>query len=366
VAQSDEKSRGGSVREASRLSATLGSEPSGGYAYHDKGRVDRVERVERVRPPPRHEDAVPTPQAASHAPKERSFARTLVGGMTIQEALAGRVAAAGQAAANDQARPSARGSWPPMPHVPSDLVGSMDYDDEPSGVSLRETQPGTRAPSRVAPPPEVVSGRLPSSNPPAVAGGAIWQAMPSVVEQPEAAARLTPDPAASLAQDAGRLTSEPARLTPDPVRNSPAPFRPSIAELEAQHAHHYGDARVLAYEALVERNDWEQILERLNAESSLSPTLQLLKIVARRETLKGDEPRESAQLTQQAIACMAQILRLPEASPTALVLGKRVLRKNPSWTKAEARTSRGVSMAIVVSGLSIGAGIGWLITRLLF
>lgn len=338
MAHSDDKSPGSSVREASRLRATLGSEPSGGYAYHDQGRVDRVERAR----PTRGEEVV-APQATSHATKERGFARTPVGGVTIHEALAERPEVAASAA-NDQARPSARGSWPPMPHVPSDLFGSMDYDDEPSGINLRETQPGPRAGSRARPSP-TPTAELSSSNPPAVAGGAIWQAMPSVVELSENLA--TPEP------------------TPEPARAGPVPFRPSLAELEAEHSHRYRDPRVLGYEALVERNDWDQVYERLNRESDLSPTLQLLKIIARRETLKGDEKGESAQLTQQAIACVAQILGLPEASPTALVLGKRVLRKIPGWTKAEAATP-GMSVAIVLSGLSIGVGIGWLLTRLLF
>lgn len=340
------------MREASRLRATLGSEPSGGYAYHDKGRVDRVERVERVRPARIEESLAPQPL---HTPRERAVARPLPGGLTLEEA-GGRPALSASTLppANDQARPSARGSWPPMPHVPSDLVGSMDYEDEPSGINLRETQPGVRArrpspavtPAEPAPPPP-----KPPSSAPTVGGGAIWQAMPSVVEQAESLGAV-------------RVTEE--RVTPEPAASSRlAPFRPSLAELEAEHAGSYGDPRVLGYEALVERNDWEQIAERLAGESDLSPTLQLLKLIARRETLKGDEQRESAQLTQQAIAFVAQQLQLPEASPTALVLGKRILRRNQPWTKVDA-TSSGVSWAIVVTGLSVGAGIGWLITRLMF
>lgn len=359
MAQSDEKSRGVSAREASRLRATLGSEPSGGYAYHDKGRVERVERVDRVRPA-RTEQAR---QVAGHGAGERSFPRTLMGGMTAQEALAAhKKPSVHPTPANEQTRPSARGSWPPMPHVPSELVGAMDYEDEPSGVNLRETQPGTAR--RRSATPEVPAPTPAVTSAPAVSGGAIWQAMPSVAELPESPPRLTPDPV--VITTLASSEAAPQRNTPDPGRpRVAAPFRPSLAELEAEHADSYGDARVLGYEALVERNDWEQLLEKLNAERELSPALQLLKLVARRETLRDEEQRESAQLTQQSIALVAQILHLPEASPTALVLGKRVLRKNQPLTRTEP-AGRGVSLAIVFGGLSVGAGIGWLITKLLF
>jgi hypothetical protein len=144
----------------------------------------------------------------------------------------------------------------------------------------------------------------------------------------------------------------------------PGGYRPSAAELEAEHSHSYGDQRVLKYEKLVERNAWEQLAEALAQEPDPSPALLLLRIVAEREMLKGDQKHEAARLAQQGISAMASILNLPEASPTALVLGKRLLRRNPGWTPRR-EASTGLSLGLALGGVAIGAGIGWLITALL-
>jgi hypothetical protein len=345
VPQSDDKPRGASVREASRLRATLGSEPSSGYAFHDHV------RVERVRPGQR--EAAPQPaaqQVASHAPREGAFARTLVGGMTIQEALAGQAVTIEPtpASANDQ-QEGARISWPPMPQVPNELEGSLS---EPRSAPPEESVDADAASGvrlNVASTP--AEAKRASSGPPAVpAGGAIWQAMPSLVETPVAVSLITPH------EDA------PVRNTPEPrARN----YRPSAAELEAEHSHHYGDQRVLKYEKMVERNAWEQLAEALGQERDPSPALLLLRIVAEREMLKGDQTQEAAHLAQQGISAMAKILNLPEASPTALVLGKRLLRRNPGWApKQDAGT--GLSIGLLLGGVAVGGAIGWLITALLF
>jgi hypothetical protein len=334
------------VREASRLRATLGSEPSSGYAFHDHV------RVERVRPGQREPAPQPaSQQVASHAPRERAFARTLVGGVTIQEALAGKAVTVEPepAAANDQQEEGARVSWPPMPAVPNELEGSLS---EPRSAAPDEAVDADAASGvrlhAASPPPEAPRA---SSGPPAVpAGGAIWQAMPSLVETPVAVSLMTPHEEA------------PARNTPDP---RPRNYRPSAAELEAEHSHDYGDQRVLKYEKMVERNAWEQLAEALGHERDPSPALLLLRIVAEREMLKGDQKQEAARLAEQGISAMAKILNLPEASPTALVLGKRLLRRNPGWVpKHDAST--GLSIGLLLVGVAAGGAIGWLLTALLF
>jgi hypothetical protein len=342
------------VREASRLRATLGSEPSSGYAFHDHV------RVERVRPGQRE----PTAQAASHAPGERAFARTLVGGVTIQDALAAQpvvIEPSPTPPANDQREEGgAHVSWPPMPQVPSELEGSV-VDALPGlSESASEAEPPANAASATAS-SSAPAARV-SSGPPATAipaGGAIWQAMPSLMEAP-------------AAPEGGRESGPELRATPTPavagtkaVHSKPAAQRPSAAELEAEYAHSYGDLRVLKYEKLVERNAWEQLAEQLGNESELSPALLLLRIVAEREILKGDQKQAAARLAQQGISAMARVLQLPEASPTALVLGKRLLRRNPGWAPQRQATT-GLSVGLLLGGVTIGAAIGWLITALFF
>lgn len=364
--ESDNKPRGVPIREASRLRATLGSEPSSGYAFHDHV------RVERVRPGQRE----PVAQIASHAPRERAFARTLVGGVTIQGALgveahepaheqntepphADEEHPSAPPAANDQGEESgARMSWPPMPQVPSELEGSI-VDALPG---LSEAAAEADVPTGVRPnASSSAPAKRVSSGPSAVAipaGGAIWQAMPSLVDSPVAIETI-----------GARDSAPELRTTPDPgkgLNSRPAAHhRPSAAELEADYAHSYGDQRVLKYEKLVERNAWDQLAEQLGQEQELSPALLLLRIVAQREMLKGDQKHEAARLAQQGISAMARVLQLPEASPTALVLGKRLLRRNPGWTP-ERRAGTGLSVGLLLGGLTIGAAIGWLITALLF
>jgi hypothetical protein len=120
----------------------------------------------------------------------------------------------------------------------------------------------------------------------------------------------------------------------------------------------------LKYEALVERNAWEQLNDELARERDLSPALRLLRVVAQRETLKGGDQKQTARLTQEAIAAVAQLLHVPEASPTALVIGKRLLRKNPGWAPKHAPNA-GLSIGVLLAGISAGVGVGWLITTIL-
>jgi hypothetical protein len=311
--------------------------------------------VERVRPGQR--ETAPQ-QAASHSPKERAFARTLVGGVTIQEALAGAAlnVDVGTLAANDQGEESARLGWPSLPQVPNELDGSLV--DPPSAAAEppldADTPTGVRSSASVAPAKNASvtpSAEKISSGPPAVpAGGAIWQAMPSLVDTPVAVEMVAP-------RDSAPLIKAP--------NGRAAAYRPSAAELEAEHSHSYGDLRVLKYEKMVERNAWDQLAEALGQERDPSPALLLLRIVAERETLKGDQKQEAAALAQEGISAMAKILNLPEASPTALVLGKRMLRRNPGWAPKRP-ASTGLSIGLALGGVGIGATVGWLITTLLF
>jgi hypothetical protein len=280
------------------------------------------------------------------------------------------------------------GGWPSLPQVPQELQGSAEDDLEaPFGARAPSQPPGR---SNAAP-----DKKVSSSNPPA--GGAIWQAMPSVIELPESqedmeadeadeetvAARPTSVRPALSTQPSARAVSTPpsarapsapapspaSLLSTDPPRHSrPVGFRASAAELEADASYRaaYRDARLLKYEGLVERNAWEQLHEEISRERDPSPELRLLAIVAQRETLKGDRKQEAARLTQEAIGAVAELLHVPQASPTALVIGKRLLRKNPVWSSPKQQPTAGMSVGVLLGGIAAGAGVGWLLTTLWF
>jgi hypothetical protein len=247
-------------------------------------------------------------------------------------------------AANDQGQ-SGSASWPPLPHVPSELLGAVEPELPASQLELDDGMP------RVHSSPPV------GSNPPPlpVVGGAIWQALPSVVE---AAAAPEPAPLPGV----GSAPPQPALAAV--ARNSrPNAWRGSLAELEAS-AEAYGDPRLLKYEPLVERTAWEQLYNELSREPELSPVLELLRIIARRETLPNAERQNAALLSQDAITTLARLLEVPETSPTALLLGKRLLRKNPGWARVPS-PGTGLSAGMLLAGIAVGAGIGWLVTRLI-
>jgi hypothetical protein len=347
VTQSDDKPRGAGIREASKLRATLGSEPSSGYAFHDHLRVDRVERVR----PARGDTAAP--QTASHAPRERAFARTLVGGVTLQEALAGRELSPEPEVANDQQRSDAHTPWGSLPQVPQELHGSVEDEQDPL-PSQRPLQTGSIRPEEAFGATPTSQTKKVSSKPPAVPqGAAIWEALPTVAETREKAPSAPPP-------------AQQAAVETDPPRSSKPVlgYRASVAELNADFRGAYADDRLLQYEGLVERNAWEQLSDELAREANPSPALRLLRIVAQRETAKGDQKQAAARLTQEAIAAVAELLRVPEASPTALVLGKRLLRKNPGWLPKR-QPNAGLSLSVLLGGIAAGAGVGWLVTTLL-
>lgn len=310
------------------MRATLGSEPSSGYAFHDK------EIVERIRPA-RGNPA--TPQTASHAPRERSFDHTLAGGLRIQDVVATPSVGALQSANDQHGSENAHQS---LPSIPEHLVAAVpEQAPAPTNVSTK--------------PSDAPAGKTSSSSAPpsALVGGAIWQALPSVVIDSQV-----------VHSNHAVANHQPAGTGIDSVA---LPYRPSAADIEAEQAQAYGDPRVVRFEKLVERGAWEQLRNELAEEAAPTPALRLLALVARRETLEPQDKQGSAELSEQAIATVASILKVPENSATALVLAKRLIRKNPVWMRSQPASS-GLSVAVLMGGIALGGGIGWLLTRLLF
>jgi hypothetical protein len=156
-----------------------------------------------------------------------------------------------------------------------------------------------------------------------------------------------------------RALSATASIAPAPLRAPEASAPSAASEASAPTPHHGTEAQALArYEPLVERGAWDQLAQELAAETR-GPALTLLYAIARRETL--DDRKQAAAMTQEALAAVAELLGVPQGSPIALLLGKRLLRKNPWHGKRKA--SAGLSVGLMIGGLCMGASIGWLVTK---
>lgn len=334
VGAEDEKLRAGSAREQRRLRATLAEEPSSSYAYHDEA------RVEQVRTPSGAKPANDTQPPA----KPRSHKATMIGHQApiavspdkmapmLSPSIRTVTTGSGTKARPALSEPPDIGSWPPLPNVPPELEGAAD---EPVRARYDSDSAPTDPPRRSEP------ARRPPS-------GAIWGAVPPVVSQaPEddIASVLSDEPPAehgAVAARAEPLPMQDARLSPDVAEPS------------------YRDPELKRLEPLVERGAWENLAKELSTDPSHSAEYRLLRILAQRETLPTDD-KAAGRLTQDAIVALAELLGVPATSPTALMLAKRLLRRNPVWTQNQ--PSSGLSFSIVIIGLLVGTGLGWLLTR---
>lgn len=122
------------------------------------------------------------------------------------------------------------------------------------------------------------------------------------------------------------------------------------------------DPRLESIEPLINRGDWAGIVRELgppDKAGALPPHLGLIFALAMNETAGAESPTDAAQL---AIRCAAGLFGVAPDSATALVMAKRLLRKNPlSFGKRPAPPAR-TSALIVFITLVVGAGVGWLVT----
>jgi hypothetical protein len=365
VGGADDSNRG-SVREKARLKPTV-SEPSSGYAYHDESRVDSM-RGPSARPSTPRVGSSPSPANDTGPPRPSVSKATIMGGFALppmsesgalptrgQSAPSGARSSSPSEARKPLSEPPDVGSWPPMPSVPPELAGTADARsvDPATGDEALET--------------------MPTDPPRAAAGGAIWEAVPSVIhsQQPDAEVPAEVEgesesfEAASTGSRKG-LPAEPgisellretaADAEPGPV-NQPLgshSMRARISRLEAG----YGDVRFAKLDPMVERSAWEQVAKELEGKD-LPPQLTLLQVMARRELV---DDKSAVALTREAIKAIAMLLEVPETSPTALLLAKRLLRRNR--TPSQVRPSTGLSFGVVLAGLAVGIGVGWLVTKI--
>jgi hypothetical protein len=270
-------------------------------------------------------------------PGARSAKNTMVGGFAVSEA-------------SRRPEPAARkaDSWPAMPSIPPEFEGAAEGE-------------GTAAPGHES---DDELENMPTDPPKsAQLGGAIWEAVPSVMNSQEPPPH---DEAAELPALARPRTEELLALVQESAeRVSTTAQIPMVSESMrtriSTHQAQYGDVRMAKLDPLVERSAWEQVVKELSSERDVTPQLTLLRAMAQRELLP-DRDKGAVLLTREAIAALAEILQVPENSPTALLLAKRLLRRNRSPTATA--PSKGVSAGMLFAGLAVGASVGWLITKL--
>lgn len=130
---------------------------------------------------------------------------------------------------------------------------------------------------------------------------------------------------------------------------STVPVAPNLDRLKAY------DRKLLELEPYLATGNWDKVLETLSAEEELPPQLALVLALAQRERDKGDAHPE-----QVAIAAMAALLGVPEDNEAAVLLAKRILRRNPvAWQQRRAPRAY-VSVLIVLLIAVLGAAVGYL------
>lgn len=160
--------------------------------------------------------------------------------------------------------------------------------------------------------------------------------------------------------------SPPAATDAAPEERAPASGSPASPASSASPAASAGrvvtsvDPRIEAVESALATGDWRKIaadLGPLAKAGALPPTLGIVCAVAHREIASEEAAQEANDL---AIRSAAALFGVPQGSALAMVLAKRVMRKNPvAWQKRPAPPAR-TSLLIIAATLIVGGGIGWL------
>lgn len=202
---------------------------------------------------------------------------------------------------------------------------------------------------------------------------------------PEKRISVEPAPGPSLVTGASIPVPDVTALAPTssaPPPSAPSAERPSERRIEleeprrrevaatlgtggdraAAHVVTNTDPRLETLESLLRAGDWNAVLQTLGpAEQAgrLPPNLGLIYAIARKE-IEGPTDKGS-ESTELAIRCTAGLLGVTSDSAIALVVAKRLIRKNPvGWQQRPAPPAR-VSALIMIAALVIGGLVGWLV-----
>lgn len=158
------------------------------------------------------------------------------------------------------------------------------------------------------------------------------------------------------------LSDPPPDARVEPIE-SPAPRPPAVESEPKRPTVTSSDPRLRAVEPAVSAGDWKQVADVLGPNENagnLPPTLGLVYALARKE-IEHDEAANTRDpgTNQLAIRCMAGLFGVEPDSPIALVLAKRLLRKNPVGWRQRPAPSAKVSILFVALAIVIGSAIGW-------
>jgi len=157
-----------------------------------------------------------------------------------------------------------------------------------------------------------------------------------------------------------RRASRAAPPPPPPPR-SPAPPPP-----DAQGPSEEDQALFATAEPLLHQGNWQGVVELLGQRAPdatpLSPRLVLLYAIALKEAPASGTPgKQNADADLLGMRAVSTLLHISADSPTALIVGKRVLRKRPiEWQTAPPRR---VSLLLTAIALLIGAAVGLLFNQ---
>lgn len=121
------------------------------------------------------------------------------------------------------------------------------------------------------------------------------------------------------------------------------------------------DPRYAALEKLLDVNDWRAVASELGAledAGKLPPNLGLLAALAHNESSAAGHPDS----VPTAIRCVAAIFGVPQESPIARVLARRILRKNPTRLRDRPAPPARVSFFIIAVTLVLSGGLGWFLS----
>lgn len=227
----------------------------------------------------------------------------------------------------------------------------------PSAPEPPTTQPGEQA---IDLRDRAVPSEPPAPGVPSVPPAPSWAGEHAPATPGDVAIEEVPIPSIAAAPD--RASDEPAA----PI-SSRDPERPRAPAAHGAYAFTNVDPRLETIEPAISAGDWAAIVKLLGTDDEagrLPPNLGLLYALARKEAEHDDATaKRGSDLTQLAIRCMAGLFGVPAQSPIALVLAKRLLRKNPvSWQQRPAPPAK-VSVLFIVLAIAIGSAVGWAISQ---
>lgn len=147
---------------------------------------------------------------------------------------------------------------------------------------------------------------------------------------------------------------------PEPVASRAAVNVPEAGAANAMPGTSLPDARLAALEPLLAANDWKAVAGVLGATGhggALPAALELIYAIARKESpAVSSDPHEG---NDAAILAMATLLGSAPDSAAALLLTKRLLRRNPVSLGKRPAPRASVSIAIVLLAVIVGGAVGY-------